>query len=113
MVKKGKLDKQTIELIQEDDEKETVNYQLNVNYYSISPKSNIEFDCVQDLIDERLSVLAALSEIKEDFNSVKGNPNFYMSIKHRLSQAKCQYNENFFKVLCSPWDPFNFLQING
>jgi len=113
MVKKGKLDKQTIELIQEDDEKETVNYQLNVNYYSISPKSNIEFDCVQDLIDERLSVLAALSEIKEDFNSVKGNPNFYMSIKHRLSQAKCQYNENFFKVLCSPWDPFNFEQINA
>lgn len=72
---------------------------FGVSFYSEPPKGIVKFDKVIELVNERLHILKVLVSNKEDYSTIKGNPNYYTLLKHNIFDAGGCDGDNFFKIL--------------
>ncbi|XP_015784853.1 DNA primase large subunit [Tetranychus urticae] len=71
---------------------------FGVSFYSEPPIGNLILDQVPRLIDERLKILRILVSNRDDYSTIKGNPNYYATLKQNLIDTS-NGEDNFFKIL--------------
>ncbi|XP_074597984.1 uncharacterized protein LOC141852759 [Brevipalpus obovatus] len=79
---------------------EVEKYEDDVNFYRLPPSGHIDLVRVDDLVEERLNILAVFDEIKVDQTEVKTDSQGrnLEELKDRLLNAPCKFEDNFIKV---------------